>query len=148
MAASKDRARTNSMSPADAGRRGIAAGRMRLQDVLWLAWLGLLVCMFGSYFRWEVDYFRSPGPVFHTALVCLLPLYVAGCPVYLHWRRKRWWRYEIPAFVFFALACLLFYQPLASLVSALVFLSCTSTGLRMARAVRLPLQSDFEKLGL
>jgi hypothetical protein len=125
-----------------------AAGWMRFKSMVWLAWLVLIVCVLGPYFWWEVEYFHSPGPKFHIALVCLIPVYVAGCAAYLRLRRKRWWRFEVPALVLFVSASLLFYQPLASVVSALLFLSCIATGCRIARAVRVPLRSEIETIGV
>jgi hypothetical protein len=104
--------------------------------------------VFAQYFRWEVDCFRSPGPGFHTAILCLIPAYLAACAVYLRLRRRRWWRLEVPTMALLAAAALLFYQPAAALVCALLFLSCLAAGLRIASAAGVPLQPGGETIGL
>ncbi len=125
---------------------GVAVNRVRAS--VWLAWLILATVVTARYFRWEVDYFSSPGPIFRTLLLAALPLAAAACTAYLWLRRERLWRYEIPALSAFCALCLLLYQPVAALVVAVLFLACLASGCRFARLLRVPMATPADVLTL
>ena len=120
----------------------------RFRIGIWLAWLVLAIVVTAPYFRWEVDYFRSPGPVFRTVLLCSLPLLAATCVGWIWLRRSRLWRYEIPALAAFIAVGLLIYQPLATLIIALFYLACLASGCRFARFIDVGLNNRVETLTL
>ncbi len=122
--------------------------RKRLIVPVWLAWLLLTGCVAAKYFRWEVEYFRSPGTIFYTLVLCALPLFVLACAGYLRLRRHSLWRFEVPALAAFAGVCLLLYQPLAALVATLFFVACFATGSRVARPLGITLETPAELLTL
>jgi len=99
-------------------------------------------------FRWEVDYFRSPGPVFRTVLLYSLPLLAAACAGWIRLRRSRLWRYEIPALAAFIALGLLIYQPLATVIVTLFYFACLASGCRFARLIDVGLNSPVETLTL
>ncbi len=100
------------------------------------------------YFRWEVNYFSSPGPIFRTLLLIALPLFPASCTAYVWLRRRALLRFEAPALAGFCGVILLVYQPAATLVIALLFLACLASGIRLARLLNLPLTTPAEVLTL
>ena len=120
----------------------------RFRIGIWLAWLVLAAVVTAPYFRWEVDYFRSPGPLFRTVLLCALPLLAAVCAGWIWLRRSLLWRYEIPALAAFIALGLLVYQPLATLIIALFYLACLASGCRFARFIDVPLNSPIDALTL
>lgn len=120
----------------------------RFRVGIWLAWLLLAIVVTAPYFRWEVDYFRSPGPVFRTVLLCSLPLLAATCVGWIWFRRSRLWRYEIPVLAAFVVLGLLIYQPLATLIVTLFYLACLVSGCRFARFIDVPLNGLVETLTL
>lgn len=120
----------------------------RLRVGIWLAWLLLASVVTAPYFHWEIDYFRSPGPVFRIVLLCSLPLLAAACVGWIWLRRSRLWRYEIPALAAFVVLGLLIYQPLATVIVALFYLTCLASGCRFARLIDVALNSPVETLTL
>ena len=44
----------------------IGAAVNRVIASIWLAWLILATVVTARFFRWEVDYFSSPGAIFRT----------------------------------------------------------------------------------
>jgi len=122
--------------------------RKRLIVSAWLAWLLFIVCVAAKYFRWEVEYFRSVGPVFYALLLCALPCFAVAGAGYLRLRREWLWRFEVPVLAVFSSLCLLVYQPLATVVIALFLAACISAGCRLARLVRIPLETSAEVLTL
>ena len=118
----------------------------RFRIGIWLAWLVLAAVVTAPYFRWEVDYFRSPGPLFRTVLLCSLPLLAAACAGWIWLRRSLPWRYEIPALTAFIALGLLIYQPLATLIIALFYLACLAAGCRFARLIGVPLNTPIDTL--
>jgi len=125
---------------------GVAVDRVRAS--VWLVWLCLITALTARYFRWEVDYFSSPGAIFRTLLLWALPLAAAACATYLWLRRERLWRFEIPALGAFCALCLLLYQPVAALVAAALFLACLASGCRVARLFHITLATPAEVLSL
>lgn len=120
----------------------------RLRVGIWLAWLLLAIVVTTPYFRWEIDYFRSPGPIFRIVLLCSLPLLAAACVGWIWLRRSRLWRYEIPAVAAFIVIGLLIYQPLATVIVTLFYFACLASGCRFARLIDVPLNSPVETLTL
>jgi hypothetical protein len=120
----------------------------RLKACVWLAWLGLMALVTARSLQWEVNYFGSPGPIFQRLLCCALLLLAVACPVYV-WLRNEWLaRREIPLLAGFCGVCLLVYQPIATIVVALLFLACLASGCRIARLFLIPLTSSLETLTL
>ncbi len=119
-----------------------------LKACVWLAWLGLVVLVTARTFQWELDYFRSPGAIFQTILFGGLFLLAAACPAYLWLRGERLRRLEVPALAGLCGLCLLLYQPVGTLVVALLFLACLASGCRLARVFRIPLATPGEVLAL
>lgn len=115
---------------------------------LWLLWLALVAAYAARYFRWEVDYFRSPGPIFRTLLLSALPFLIAAGPVYAWLRNERLRRYEFPALATLCIVFALIYQPLAALFVVLFFFSCLAAGLRFARGVQVILATPIETVAL
>jgi hypothetical protein len=115
---------------------------------VWLVWLLLVVFLTARYFRWEVNYFSSPGPIFRTLLLVALPFLAAACTGYVWLRRRGLWRFEALALAGFCGIILLVYQPVATLVIALLFLACLASGIRLARLLILPLTTPAEVLTL
>jgi hypothetical protein len=120
----------------------------KFRNVVWLAWLVLAAAASAQSFRWEVEYFRSPGPLFYTVLLCALPILLAACALYVRVRTARLCRLEIPALAIFCGLSALFYQPLATVVAALLFVACLSAGLRLAHPLQIPLESNIETIAL
>jgi hypothetical protein len=120
----------------------------RMKAWVWLAWLILMAVVTARSFRWEVDYFSSPGPIFRTLLLIALPLAAAAGAAYVWLRRDRGWRFEIPALAIFCGLCLLLYQPLATLIAAALYFACLASGCRIARLLRIPLATPAELLTL
>jgi hypothetical protein len=115
-----------------------------MRACVWLVWLGLMVFVTARSFQWEVNYFRSPGTIFQTLLFCALLLLAAGCPAYV-WLRNEWLRrFEVPALAALCGLCLLVYQPIATVVVALLFLACLASGVRLAGLFRVPLTTPIE----
>ena len=115
---------------------------------MWLAWLLLAGCVAARYFRWEVDYFRSPGPIFHALLVWAMPLFGCVCAGYLWLRRGGLWRFEAPVVAAFAGVCLLLYAPVATLAIALLFAACMAAGGGVARRLRIAFENSAEVVTL
>src|SRR5271165_2974410 len=120
----------------------------RLKAWVWLVWLVLVAFVTARYFQWELNYFRSPGAIFHTLLFCALLLLAAVCPAYVWLRRERLRRLEVPVLAGFCGLFLLVYQPIATLVVVLLFLACLASGYRLARLLRIPLTTPAEVLTL
>ena len=115
---------------------------------IWFGWLAFISLITGRYLHWEIEYFRSPGPVFYKAVLLLLPLFLLACGAYLQIRGNRVRRLEAPALALLCVASLAAYQPLAMLIGALLLLSSVSTGLRIARLLGIPLKAAAEVLAL
>jgi len=111
---------------------------------VWFPWLGLVAAWAARYFRWEVDYFSSPGPIFRTLLLGALPFLIAAGPLYAWLRNERLRRYEFPALAALCIVFALIYQPLATLFVVLLFFACLAAGLRFARGVRVVLATPIE----
>ena len=120
----------------------------RLKACVWLVWLALVAFVTARSFQWEVNYFCSPGAIFQTLLFCALLLLATVCPAYLWLRRERLRSLEVPLLAGFCGLCLLVYQPIATLVVALLFLACLASGCRLARLFRIPPTTPTEVLTL
>ena len=107
-----------------------------------------MVLYAARYFRWEVDYFSSPGPFFRTLLLGALPFLIAAGPVYAWVRNHRLRRYEFSALAALCVMFALVYQPVAALFVALFSFACLAAGLRFARGVRVILATPLEALTL
>ncbi len=120
------------------------AALRRMTTCVWLVWLGLMALATARSFEWEVNYFRSPGAIFQTLLFCALLLLATACPAYV-WLRNEWLRrVEVPALAALCGLCLLVYQPIATMVVALLLLACLASGVRLARLFRVPLTTPTE----
>jgi hypothetical protein len=120
----------------------------RLKLCVWFLWLGLVAAYAARYFRWEVDYFSSPGPIFRTLLLAALPVLIAAGPVYAWLRNERLRRYEFTALAALCVVFALIYQPLATLFVVLLFFACLAAGLRFARSVHVILATPIEMVTL
>src|SRR5271170_4880038 len=64
--------------------------------ILWWAWLITVALLAAEPFRWEVEYFRNRGSLLYfRAIIGLLLLLVPACFLYVRWRRRGWYRYEL-----------------------------------------------------
>jgi hypothetical protein len=116
---------------------------------IWAFWLALTSFLTAPYLRWEIEYFRSPGPQFYKAALALIPLLLLASGAYLRVRGRRIRSLEIPAIFLLPAAGLAVYRPQAVLVCALLFLSAVTAGLRIARLLGLAPKSagDVATLG-
>ncbi len=121
---------------------------MRTKIAIWWSWLAFISLLTGRHLHWEIEYFRSPGPAFYRAVLLLLPLFLLSCGIYIQIRGNRVRRLEVPGLVLVCVAFLTAYQPLATLIAAVLFVSCVSTGIRIARLLRVPLETAVEVLAL
>lgn len=121
---------------------------LRTKIAIWWSWLAFISLLTGRHLHWEIEYFRSPGPAFYRAVLLLLPLFLLSCGIYIQIRGNRVRRLEVPGLVLVCVAFLTAYQPLATLIAAVLFVSCVSTGIRIARLLRVPLETAVEVLAL
>jgi hypothetical protein len=119
-----------------------------LRNSIWLIWLLVAAAASVNNFRWEIDYFRSPGHFFYIALLCALPLILAACGLYVRLRSAGLWRWEIPALAIVCALAALLYQPVATLLAAFLFVACTSVGLRLAALMRAEAETGIETVTL
>jgi len=115
---------------------------------LWFLWLAFVALLTARYFRWEIDYFSRPGPIFRVLLLCALPVLCAAGPLYAWIRGPRLRRYEFPALAALCAVCALVCQPLAALAVALLFLTCVAVGCVFARVARIPLVTPIDTVTL
>lgn len=115
-----------------------------LRTAVWLVWLPVAGAATAKNFRWEIDYFRTHQPSFYVALLAALPLLLAACAIYVRLRSAWLWRWEIPSLVSACVLAALFYQPLPTLIAGLVFVASLGAGLKLARLIRIPLDTSLE----
>jgi hypothetical protein len=120
----------------------------RVASSLWLAWVVALGFLTAGLFGWHLDYFRSPGPQFHTLALIFAPALAAAAWIYAGLRRKALWRWEPAMFGVLIAGAGLIYEPRAALVVAAVFLTCCATGNVALRRLRLKLEHPIDRLTL
>ena len=116
--------------------------------MIWTGWSVAAVVLTWSPFLWHIDYFRSPGPVFHTLILATIPLLVALIFGYSFVRRGGLWRHEPLVLVVFGLAACLFYQPKATLVMLWLFVACYGLGHFCHQKLRLTSVSPIEDISI
>jgi hypothetical protein len=117
--------------------------------VVWWAWLAAILAISAEPFGWEIEYFRVHGNLlyFRTIIVLLLLLIPASI-LYVRWRRRGWFRYELPVIAGAALCLAAMEQPLGFGVSVLFFFACVAAGRSLGRLLGIPLESAAETVGL
>jgi 4-amino-4-deoxy-L-arabinose transferase-like glycosyltransferase len=117
--------------------------------IVWLAWLVVIVILVAEPFRWEVRYFRiHGGQGYYLAIIALLALLIPFCILYVRWRRRGWYRYELPAIATGALLLMIVEQPRALIVGALLFVACLVAGMGLARLLGVVFSSAGERVGV
>ncbi len=101
--------------------------RSPLVQYTWLLWLGFALFLTVAPFGWHVEYFKSPGPLYHRLILLVLPALAAGAFVYAWLRKKGLWRYEPLLFGTLLLASSLVYEPRAT-VTVLGMLAAAYAG--------------------
>jgi hypothetical protein len=96
--------------------------------VIWVTWAVLIVAATANLFRWHLDYFRSPGPLFHTLAIIAIPALAILAWLYSAVRKRGLWRYEPLALAVLIVAACLRYEPRAFAVSIALFLACYGAG--------------------
>jgi hypothetical protein len=123
--------------------------RGQFKVILWWAWLITMALIAAEPFRWEVEYFRNRGSLLYfRAIVGLLLLLVPACFLYVRWRRRGWYRYELPVIAGAAICLAAVEQPRGFGVGLLFFLACITAGQRLARLFGITLQSAAESVGI
>ena len=119
------------------------------QVIVWSAWLAAIVALAANPFRWEVNYFRiHGGQAYFAAIVGLLLLLIPACIFYVRWRRRGWYRYELPVVTGVAIILTGIEQPRALGVALLLFAGCLAGGLRLARLLGVAFTGAAETIGL
>jgi Dolichyl-phosphate-mannose-protein mannosyltransferase len=117
--------------------------------IVWWAWLIAIFTLSAEPFLWQVRYFRIHGNLLYfRAIIVILLLLIPACLFYVRWRRRAWYRYELPAIAAAALGLGALEQPLGLLVGALFFLASVTTGSLLFRLFGIPLESSAEKIGM
>lgn len=97
-------------------------------------------------FKWQLEYFNSPGPQFHRIALVFLPGLVVLAWIYSAVRKKGSWQYEPAALAVLVAAALLRYEPAAALVVAALFLACSALGKSALRSLGLKLAEPIERI--
>jgi hypothetical protein len=119
-----------------------------LKIIIWLAWLGALVALAAEPFRWEVDYFRVHGSLAYFRLIVgSLLLFIPGCILYVQWRRRGWYRYELRVIATAALCLAALEQPIGLGVGVLFFFASVACGRTLARVCGAELRRPAESVG-
>jgi Dolichyl-phosphate-mannose-protein mannosyltransferase len=118
----------------------------RIASLLWLAWIPVLASTTAALCIWHLEYFRSPGPPFHRIALVFLPGLAVSAWIYSAVRKKGVWRYEPAALAILVAAALLRYEPLAALVVAALFVSCSALGKAAFRGLGLTLEGPVERI--
>jgi hypothetical protein len=118
----------------------------RIASFLWFAWIPVLALATAPVFKWQLEYFNSPGPQFHRIALVFLPGLVVLAWIYSAVRKKGWWRYEPVALVILVATALLRYEPRAALVVAALFLACSALGKFALRGLRLKLEEPIGRI--
>lgn len=99
-----------------------------MSAILWVVWLVAIVVLTAGQAKWEFDYFAHPGPAFQRALAIAIPAGLAISALYVRWRRRGLWRFELRILAAIAVAAMLFYEPRAFFVCAGIFTACYTFG--------------------
>jgi hypothetical protein len=117
--------------------------------ILWWAWTIVIAVIAAGPFRGEVEYFRDHANlVYFRAIVGLLLLLVPVCFLYVRWRRRGWYRYELPVIAGGAICLAAVEQPRGFGVGLLFFLASTTAGQGLARLFGVTFQSAADTIGI
>ncbi len=114
--------------------------RWRKGEWIWFAWLAAFFALTARPFLWHVEYFKSPGPQFHTLFVVALPIFAVTLLVYSRLRRNGLWRFEPILVAGVVAAAFLVYEPRATLVTVSILAACYGTGRRVLRWLTLEIE--------
>jgi hypothetical protein len=109
----------------------------RIASFLWFAWIAVLAVTTTAVFKWLLDYFNSPGPLFHRIALAFVPGLAVIAWIYPAIRKKGCWKYEPAALMGLVAVALLRYEPAAALVVAALFLACSAVGRASLRGLGL-----------
>lgn len=118
----------------------------RAGQILWFAWLPVILWFTPKILTWHVDRFKIAGPQYYSAALILLPALLVITCGYVWGRRKMLWQFELLALAMVAILALLHYEPRASLVCAVFFLSSYTLGNLVARRFQLSLSGSLDRL--
>lgn len=113
------------------------------RSILWFGWLGFGAALTVRPLLWHIDYFNSPGPQFHRLALFFFPALVLSSALYAMVRRRSLWRYEPAILCLGVLAACLAYEPTATLVTAVIFLSTYCTGRFLSRLLGLDIRDPL-----
>jgi hypothetical protein len=109
-------------------------------------WAAVVVALTLKVLRWHLDFYRTHGPEFYRVAPAFLIVLAAGAAVYAWIRGRLIWKIEPLAIATLMAAALLFYQPKATLLCALLFLACSSAGSFLQRIAGIKPDSALERL--
>ena len=116
---------------------------------VWSAWLVVAALLFARPFRWQANYFLVHGNrLYYLAMWGMFGLLALVCLIYVPYRRRALWRWDLPLILVLGVVFVAAEQPLALLVTLLFFLACFNTGSRLARVFGIRWERPAEKLAL
>ena len=116
------------------------------------AWFAAVIVWTWPSFQWQLDYYKTPGPAFHKAILIAAPLVLLTSLAYA-WLRPKARLQRLEPWALLALTSpLALLRPLPALAAAVVALGCFVLGcnaLRLARiAPSATVESVFLRFGL
>lgn len=114
---------------------------------VWVAWLPVAVWLCWEPFAWHVEYFRSPGPVFYSAVRWGIPALLVLGWAYL-WVRRWWWRWEMRVLGLALVLAAGAYEPLATASVIGLALAALMTGHGVLGLVGPRIEAGLERLVL
>ena len=95
---------------------------------IWIVWAAVAVGLTIGPFRWHIEYFRSPGPAFHQAILIAIPALAAACYAYCRLRTRTVRALEPAALALVVLLPSFFYEPGGALAAGFLLAGAAAWG--------------------
>jgi hypothetical protein len=123
----------------------VSSGTKAWVFAIWVA--GAVLWVLPAFF-WQLDYYKTPGPLFYKAIVVAAPLAAAASLLYARLRRRPGVRRFEPWIPAVLAAPILLRHPWPSIAALLITLSCYVMGRRALQLSRIRLEPSVENAAL
>jgi len=131
---------------AHTGFSGGSGGRTGAVAAAWLIWLAAAFWLTWPGFRWEVEYFRSPGPLFFRLLIAVLAFFPIAVWGYRRLRRGRLWGWEFAIILSIPVTAAFLYEAKAAAVTLAILVASFAMGRRLRGLLAVPAEGAVEDL--